>query len=270
MTSGSSLSEYSACTPGDQSGHAAEWHDGSASVVAKVSALIGAFGDADRVLGTSEIARRTGLPKSTVHRLLHDLAQFGFLERDSHGVRLGLRMFEIGQLVPQQRDLRDTALPFMNDLRSATRQTVHLAILDHGEVVYVEILQSPDSPPLPSRVGGRLPAYATAVGKAMLAFSSATTVRDIVGGKLVRLTSRTITQPRMLMRELEDANRQGVAYDREESRAGLVCAASPLLGADAGVVGAISVSGWSSRVNLDQISRAVHTAAMSVTRSLAA
>ncbi|NED58929.1 helix-turn-helix domain-containing protein, partial [Micromonospora aurantiaca] len=87
-----------------------------------------------------------GLPKSTAHRIALDLAEAGLLERDGARVRLGLRLFEIGQRVPRQRVLRDAAVPYMSDLREATRQTVHLAVLEGTEVVYVEILGSPGGP----------------------------------------------------------------------------------------------------------------------------
>jgi DNA-binding IclR family transcriptional regulator len=197
------------------------------------------------------------------------LTRHGLLERRGDGFVLGLRLFELGELVPRQLDLREAALPYMADLRAATRQTVHLAVLDRTDVVYVEILRSHDAPPLPSRVGGRLPAHATAVGKAILAFSGSDVIEAVLRGGLTRLAERTITSPSLLQRTLRSARAHGIAYDYEESQAGLVCAASPLTAASGAVVGALSVSGWAGRLNVRRIGPAVRTAALALSRDLA-
>ncbi|XVQ13975.1 IclR family transcriptional regulator [Spirillospora sp. CA-255316] len=234
----------------------------------RVVTVLNAFRAEENAVGAAELARRTGLPRSTVHRIALTLVEEGLLERHGSGVRLGLRLFEIGQRVPRQRALRDAALPYMSDLREATRQTVHLAVLEGREVVYVEILGSPGGPPMPSRVGGRLPAHATGVGKAILAFSPPEVARAVLDGGLPRLSERSTVAPGLLARELVGIRRAGVAYDHEESGQGVVCAASPVLGPGGEVLGALSVSGWSSRMRLDQVSPAVHTAALALSRTL--
>ncbi|MBW8487476.1 IclR family transcriptional regulator [Actinomadura parmotrematis] len=234
----------------------------------RVVAVLGAFRGEEDAVGAAELARRTGLPKSTVHRIVLALVEEGLLERHAAHVRLGMRLFEIGQRVPRQRVLRDAARPYMQDLRAATGQTVHLAILDGAEVVYVDILAAPGGPPLPSRVGGRLPAHATGVGKAMLAFCPPETVRAVLDGGLPRLSERSTVAPGLLLRTLAAVRRAGVAYDQEESGLGIVCAASPVLGAGGEVLGALSVSGRSGRMRLDQVSPAVHTAALALSRTL--
>lgn len=234
----------------------------------RVVQILAAFRAEDDGVGTSELARRTGLPKSTVHRILTALVEEGLLERHGQEVRLGLRLFEIGQRVPRQRVLRDAALPYMADLREATRQTIHLAVLEGDEVVYVEILHSPGGPRLPSRVGGRMPAHATGVGKAILAFSPPEVVHRVLVGELARVSERTTVVPGLLRRELARIRQEGVAYDREESGPGIVCAASPVLGPSGAALGALSVSGWSARMRLDRIAPAVHTAALALSRAL--
>ncbi|MEW2355042.1 IclR family transcriptional regulator [Spirillospora sp. NPDC029432] len=234
----------------------------------RVVAVLGAFKGEENAVGAAELARRTGLPKSTVHRIVLSLVEEGLLERHGSEVRLGLRLFEIGQRVPRQRALRDAARPYMYDLREATRQTIHLAVLEGSEVVYVDILASAGGPPLPSRVGGRLPAHATGVGKAILAFSPQETVRAVLEGDLPRLSERSTVAPGLLARELAGIRRAGVAYDHEESGLGVVCAAGPVLGFDGEVLGALSISGWSNRMRLDQVSPAVHTAARALSRTL--
>ncbi|OLT30282.1 IclR family transcriptional regulator [Actinomadura sp. CNU-125] len=238
------------------------------SYLRRVVAVLTAFRADDDGLGAAELGRRSGLPKSTAHRIALDLAEAGLLERQGARVRLGLRLFEIGQRVPRQRVLRDAAVPYMSDLREATRQTVHLAVLEGAEVVYVEILGSPGGPPLPSQVGGRLPAHVTGVGKAILAFSPPDVVRAVLDAGLVRATGRSVTAPGLLARELDKIRDEGVAYDREESGNGIVCAASPVLGPDGEALGALSVSGWSTSMRLAAAAPAVHTAALTLSRTL--
>jgi IclR family acetate operon transcriptional repressor len=238
------------------------------SVLTRAMTILAAFDGQRRPLGTSELARRTGLAKSTVHRLTRELTHHGLLERRGDGLVLGLRLFEFGQLVPRQLDLRTAALPYMADLRAATRQTVHLAVLDATDVVYVEILRSHDAPTLPSRIGGRLPAHATAVGKAILAFSGSDAIDRVLRAGLPRLAERTITAAHLLQRNLKLVRANGIAYDYEESQAGLVCAASPITGADGAVAGALSVSGWAGLLNVRRIGPAVRTAALALSRDL--
>lgn len=234
----------------------------------RVVALLTAFAGDENAVTPTELAHRVGLPKSTVHRIVASLVEEGLLERHAAQVRLGLLLFEIGQRVPRQRVLRDAARPYMHDLREATRQTVHLAILEGSQVVYVDILASPGSPPLPSRVGGRFPAHVTGVGKAMLAFSPPETVSAVLGGDLPRVSQRSTTAPGLLAKELATIRETGVAYDHEESRPGIVCAASPALGGNGEVLGALSVCGWSSRIRLDHVALAVRTAALALSRTL--
>jgi DNA-binding IclR family transcriptional regulator len=241
---------------------------GESSVVQRVATLLAAFRPQDQGLGVSELARRTGLPKSTVHRLAADLARCGLLERNGTGVQLGLRLFELGQLAPRRRGLRGAALPFMADLREATRNTIHLAVLEGTEVVYLEILPGPDGPAVPSRVGGRLPAHATGVGKAILAFAPDDIVTSVLSRPLRPLSHRTITGPGTLRKQLGLIREEGVAFDREESGAGIVCVASPVLRPDGRAVAALSISGRSDRMQLDRMAPAVHTAALALARRM--
>ncbi|SFQ58630.1 DNA-binding transcriptional regulator, IclR family [Amycolatopsis arida] len=248
---------------------AAPGDDGAGpSVVARVTALLTAFRPGDDALGVSELARRTGLPKSSVHRLAGGLVEHGLLERDGGALRLGLKLFEIGQLATRQRGIVDAARPYLADLREATRNTVHLAVLEGTEVVYLDVLRGPDAPRLPSRIGGRFPAHATAVGKAILAHSPAAMVDAVVAAGLPRISRRTITAPGLLRRQLEKVRAEGIAYEREESGVGVVCAASPLLDPGGRAVAAISISGWTSRMRTDRVAPAVRTAALALSRGL--
>lgn len=230
--------------------------------------ILAAFEDERADLGISELARRTGLAKSTIHRLVLELVRLGLLEPVGPGIRLGMRLFELGQLVPRQRTLKDAALPFMEDLREATQNNVHLAVLDGIEVVYVEILRVRNSQPLPSRVGGRMPAHATGVGKAILAFSGPEVVKARIDAGLPRRSPYTIIMPGALARELRTITETGVSYDRQESAVGIVCAAAPVFGEDGEVQAAISVTGRAERLDIERMSPAVRTAALALSRTL--
>ena len=243
--------------------------DSSTSVVRRLAAVLNAFRHRDVYRGVNEIARRTELPKSTVSRLVKEMHEAGFLERKAQKVGLGLQMFEWGELASRQRPLRQVALPFMADLREATRQTIHLAVLDGTEVVYVEILHREDAPRLPSRVGGRLPAHATGVGKALLAASDPEVIDRAISAGLVAVGPRTIRHPDVLRQQLRRAALNGIAYEHEESAAGLVCVASAVLDSESAPVAAISASGWTGKVDLRRVGPAVRTAALSVSRVLA-
>jgi IclR family transcriptional regulator, acetate operon repressor len=239
------------------------------SVLERAVKILGAYGPADRTLTLAEMTRRTGLPKPTVHRLAGELLQLGLLEGKGGGVyRLGMRMFELGQLVPLQRDLRDAALPFMQDLFEATHETVHLAVLEGTDVLYIDKISGHRRVAAASRVGGRLPAHCTAVGKAILAVSPAAVLDALVAAGLVRRTAFTITSPGMLRRHLATVARTGVAYEREESDLGVTCAASPVYGFGHQVVAAISITGPVGRLQLERHTSTVRLAALGLSRLL--
>ncbi len=132
-----------------------------------------AFDMGEQVLTLGELSQRANLPKSTVHRLVEQLRAIGWVERDhSNGYRVGMRLFELGGLAMQRNQLRDTAFPHLHALATTTGLAVQLGVLDRGEVVYLERIVLGGFT-LPTRLGGRMPAYCTGLGKAMLAFDDA-------------------------------------------------------------------------------------------------
>jgi DNA-binding IclR family transcriptional regulator len=144
--------------------------EGQAStVVGRLEAILASFDGCDRALSLSEISHRVGLPKSTVHRLANQLCAVGWLERNSGGYRVGLKLLELGSVALQRTGLREAAYKHLHSLALRTGLVVHLGILDHGEVVYLDRVTT-TRVSLPTRVGGREPAYCTALGKVMLAF----------------------------------------------------------------------------------------------------
>jgi IclR family acetate operon transcriptional repressor len=235
-------------------------------MIGRVSLILGSFGPEDEDLGISEIARRTGIAKATVSRIIRELIDYDFLEKRGTSVRLGLRVFELGSVTRRPKDLRRLALATMADLRQATGHTVHLAVREGREVVYIEILRGRDSVQLPSRVGGRMPAHATGVGKALLAFADASVVKEVLADPLEQLGPRTFTSARDLRVELESVRTHGVAYEQEESAAGVCCAAAAIRRENGEPLAAISVSGPLGVVQLERVGPAVQAATMGLNR----
>ncbi|MGQ0483282.1 MAG: IclR family transcriptional regulator [Pseudonocardia sp.] len=230
--------------------------------------LLTAFRSGEAELSLAELSRRTGIPKPTAHRLLTELARWDVVERTPGGVRLGMGLFELGQLAPRQRGLREAAAPFLTDLFEATHETVHLAVPDRVDVVYVQKLTGRLGPRVPSRVGGRMPAYCTGVGKALLAFAPPERLAEVVAAGLVRRTPRTRVAPGLLEQELARIRARGVAEEHEESTVGIACVAAPVLAADGYAVAAISITGWAHRLDTARLAPAVRTAALGLSRVL--
>jgi len=238
------------------------------SVLERVLLLLKAFNSEAPTLRIPELVKYSKLPKATVYRLAAQLEAAGLIERDGNAYRLGLRLFEMGQLAPRQRIVHDAALPYMHDLREATQETVHLAVLDGTEVVYIEKIAGRGAPRLPSEVGGRMPLHCTGVGKALLAFQPQPFITEVVSAALDRRTPYTIRAPGHLLRELAEVRKTGLGYEREESTMGVVCVAAPVMDAERSPIAAISIAGWSNRLDVRRVSAAVRSAAMAIAREV--
>jgi DNA-binding IclR family transcriptional regulator len=136
-----------------------------ATVTSRVLALLGAFDARHRELSLSDLARRSGVPLATAHRLVTELAEWGALNRTEDGKYVvGRRLWDIGLLAPVARELREVAIPFLHDLYGATLETVHLAVREDDHVLYLETLSGTRSVPVVSTVGSRLPMHASGSG----------------------------------------------------------------------------------------------------------
>jgi len=226
-----------------------------------------AFRSTGLPLTLSDIARRTGLPKATVHRLLEVLQSLDVVERTTDGYVLGRGLFELGELVPIKSRLRETALPFMQDLYEATHETVHLGVRNDLDVLYAEKIRGHSSVDVPSRVGGRLPLSSTGVGKTLLAFSSDELITSVLSRPLRRLTGRSISDPSALAAELVTIRAAGVGYDHEEASNGVGCIAAPVL-IRGEPVAALSISVPSSQLHTGRLAAAVKTTAVGLARQL--
>ncbi|MFC3773856.1 IclR family transcriptional regulator [Mycolicibacterium holsaticum] len=216
-------------------------------------ALLDAFAGPRSVLGVSELAAGADLPKSTAHRLLSILVKQNYVKRIGDRYALSEHAFEIGNLVAACRPggLRETAVPFMVELAQQTHETVHLAVLHNGSVLYLEKLFQHYATPCPTAVGSRRPAHCTALGKALLAHSPDEAMDQVISGTLQRFTHRTIVNPDLLGRDLARARNDGVAVEIEEFRPGLVCVAVPIMHRrDNTPIGALSITSSVPRLKL--------------------
>jgi DNA-binding IclR family transcriptional regulator len=239
-----------------------EEDDGQAStVVGRLEAILASFDGCDHSLGLSEISHRVGLPKSTVHRLANQLCAVGWLERNSGGYRVGLRLLELGSVALQRTGLREAAFKHLHSLAQRTGMVAHLGILDQGEVVYLDRV-SAIRVSLPTRVGGREPAYCTALGKVMLAFEDPARQASALS-RMRRRTEFTVVEPRAIQASLDSAKQTGIAFDREEAYKGLGCVASPIRSGDR-VIGAISVTGPIARIRAHSLVHEVRNTAAAI------
>jgi len=199
------------------------------SVTSRALAVLGAFDERHRAMSLSDIAARADLPLATTHRLLGELSRWGALERLPSGEYvIGRRMWDIGHLAPTETGLRQVAEPFLHDLYGATLATVHLAIREGAEVVYLDRLRGNQSVPVVSKVGGRLPLHSTGVGKVLLAHAPDEVQETVLGGALTRITPYTITQPGALRRQLRQVLDKGYATTHEEMSLGACSIAVPI------------------------------------------
>lgn len=239
------------------------------SVLGRALLILESFGVEDGAVGLSELARRTGLPKATVHRMCRDLVTARLLSSSPEGYRLGRGLFELGMRAATERTLLEVAVPFLQDLFTRTRETVHFGVRDGDEVVYISKIGGHRQARAPSRIGGRMPLYCTAIGKALLAYSGPDTIDRILAGPLLRRTPRTIVGPGLLRAQLAQITERGVAYEHEESAVGIVCVAAPVLGTDDRPLAAISVTGPAGRFHPEAHAASVQGAAAGVASILA-
>ncbi|MGJ0203420.1 IclR family transcriptional regulator domain-containing protein [Leucobacter sp. gxy201] len=237
--------------------HPAE-RDNPTAVVDRIAAIVNCVAEHGAPISIGEISRRTGLPKSTTARIVRSLLPHGLVEAQEEGYVLGLRFFELGEKASRPRNLRRLTYAHMVGLRHTTGLTVHLAVLDGSHVVYIEILRSRTTPMIPSRIGGRVPAHATALGKAMLGFSPPEVSERLIASGLERLGPRTITDPDALRAALWRVRSNGIAIEKEESAPGVACIAAPILTeGHSGPIAALSVAGALADMDLEASERAL-------------
>lgn len=244
--------------------------DGANSVLGKARLILECFDLDDMNLSLTQISRRTGISKPTVYRLNQELLDWGMLERSGQGYRLGLRAFELGSRVPRFRVLRDAIRPYMENLCHTTKETVHLAVLDGLDVLYLEKVVGTPQATKPSRIAGRMPAHSTATGKVLLAHSTEDVVEAVVTQGLKRVTPMTITMPQILRDQLVRARHDGYATEFEEVTMGYCSVAVPVFGASGLLLASLSITAPTFRADTSQFAAALTAVsrAVSIDRSI--
>jgi DNA-binding IclR family transcriptional regulator len=244
------------------------------SVPAKLLALLDAFSHEETAFSLSELARRAGLPLTTAHRLIGELARWGGLERGEDGrYRIGLRLVELAALCPRGPALRDVALPFMEDLYEATHQNVQLAVRDGTDGVYIERIAGRHAMPVLTRIGAHWPLHATGVGLVLLAHAPADVQEEVLAGPLTAFTPFTIISPAELRRTLAEVRRTGFALSDRQITDDAFSVAAPVMGPDGtgpgeGCVAALSIVVPVSDPHRKSWVPAVRAAAIGISRHL--
>jgi DNA-binding IclR family transcriptional regulator len=224
-------------------------------VISKVFRILEAIQGSSSGLTLKPICDITGVHKSTAHRFLKHLERDGYLIRTETGAYLiGPKFSQLSVRANHRATLQAVARPILWEIWKSTRETVNLATLDQGTVLYIEVIESPHEFRLSSRVGTRRSLHATALGKALAAFMAEDQKERVLGTiQFQPLTPKTIMNLVQFRQELEIIRKQGYAVDDEETTLGARCVSAPILGADREVVAAVSVSGPVTRISPGQV-----------------
>ena len=240
--------------------------DAPASMVARVALIVNAFDGIGTVLRLDQVVARTGLPRSSAGRILNQLDAAGLLQHKPDGYSLAGSSLPAARVLDHS-PLRSVASPVLERLHADTGLVVHLGVLLGADVVYLDKVGSSGSP-VPTRVGGRTPAHASALGKAMLARLSPEDVDATVGETLRKCTPATIADLPTLHQELARIrSRRGLAYDDQELAVGLSSIAAPIAMADA-VVAGLSLTGALPAHRLSRVAPFLTRAAKGISERL--
>ncbi len=206
-------------------------------------------------LTMTQIAEQIGMNKSTVHRLLATLEGKRFVQRDpATGMySLGIRILQMAYLTLEHNDLRPIAAPFLRQLNELYRETVHLAVLDDADVLFLDVIESPQRVKLAAAVGQRLPGFATAAGKAILAFMPEERARQVLERGMPQYTRNTPQSPEAFLADLQAVRQRGYALDKEELEEGINAIAAPILDRDNCPIATVSIAGPAYRLTVERM-----------------
>ncbi len=223
----------------------------------KAMAVLDCFSVEEPELGISEIARRLGLQKSTVFNILNTLQQCGYLIKNPENSKygLGLKVLHLAYIVSSHQGLRDTFLPYINEIAKVTHETCYFGIPDHGEVLYIEAAYPSNQQQTRNILGERAPLYCTGLGKALLAFMPQDEQEAVLSSPMRAFTGCTVTDPAALRVQLQEVRTNGYAVDNMEHEFGIRCVAVPVFSRSGNVLAAVSVSGPSPRFDPETVIR---------------
>lgn len=233
-----------------------EARDGGVQSVDRALSILETLAEDDEGYRLSDLAVRTGLSASTVHRLLATLESRRFVQFDRAESKwhVGVRSFTVGASFARRRNFSAQAIPYLRKLRDLTRETANLAVVDDEFIIVLTRMESREIMRSLTQVGGRVPMVTSGVGKAVLATYSDEDVGAVIRHHgMPRLTEKSIVRPSDLFKELEKIRKQGFALDDEEACMGLRCIAAVVYNDCAEPLAAISVSGMTSRLTDDRL-----------------
>jgi IclR family transcriptional regulator, KDG regulon repressor len=245
-------------------------------VMGKIFAVLEYFvesGGTRTSVAFAQLAHALPFARTTVHRILYSLEKLGYVEKDefkSH-YRLAAKFFDLTGPAVHFRRLQSVSKAILQDLLFRFGETVNLAILQDGQVTYIDVLQSPSALRIAAVPGERNPIHCTALGKAILAFLPENELLTVLGHTpLIRRTPKTITQRKYFLEHLASVRERAVALDLEENITGVICVAAPIFDQTGRVIAGLSVSGPESRMKskLAQVQEEVRNSAQAVSRML--
>ncbi len=239
------------------------------SVTAKVLSMLAAFSASAPELSLTELAGRAGLSLPTAHRRAAELVDWGALEKSANGrYRIGLRLWEVALLAPRAHELRELALPFMEDLYVVTRQNVQLAVREGTELVFVERIAGRGAVPVMTRVGGRFSLHATGVGLVLLANAPSDIQETVLAAELPRFTRQTVTEPGQLRGMLAAIRAEGYAISDRLVTDDALSVAAPIYGQNRTVQAALSLVVTAQDAQVRALVNVVRTAARGISRAM--
>ena len=225
-------------------------------VIDRAAQILDSFGFDHQELSVSEIGAKTGLHRSTAHRILMALEYNDLIKQnlDTGKYHLGIKLFKLGHQAVSQLNLREICRPFLTRIMNETKETVHLAVLDVDQVLYLDKVEGPHALRMPSRVGRHIPTYCTSLGKAMLSCLDDHEVKNIFRDRILRpYTANTVKTLDRLLTDLRVIRRRGYSVDNEEIEIGLRCVGAPIRDYTGAMVGAISTAAPSARLSAQKI-----------------
>jgi DNA-binding IclR family transcriptional regulator len=206
-------------------------------------------------LTMTRIAEQVGIPKSTVHRLLATLEKRRFVQRDeaTGAYRLGIRLLQMAYLTLERNDLRRLAAPFLHQLSEQYQETVHLSVLDEPDIVFLDVIESPQRVKLDAAIGQRFPAFATASGKAILAYMPSETVRRILARGMPRYTQRTLGSSEEFFGDMRQVRERGFAIDEQEFDAEINAVAAPIFDLSDQPIASVAVAAPAYRLTRERM-----------------
>lgn len=217
--------------------------------------ILDCFDDQNPTWGLTELAQEVGLHKATTHRIMTTLLNYNYLEKTSDGqkYKLGIRLASLGCSVVHRWDLRNIALPYMENLVQKFNEACDLSVFDGREIFYLEVMQSNHALTIAAKPGMRLPAHCTASGKVFLAHLPDNKLEAFFKLPLRKLTKNTITQPKILKENLQEIKEKGYAVDSEEMEIGIRAVSTPIFDQTGEIVAAMSIPGPTSRIPNEKI-----------------